>query len=78
MEIDRATLARQAQGDVTVPVAGSRALIATTALYRQSADIKGFRKGHVPSSVIEARYRKQIGRSHHGSHQLPVNEIMGE
>ena len=36
------------------------ALIATLALYRKSADIKGFRKGKVPSSVIEARYRKQI------------------
>ncbi len=36
------------------------ALTATLALYRKSADIKGFRKGKVPSSVIEARYRKQI------------------
>ncbi len=36
------------------------ALAATVALYRKSADIKGFRKGKVPSSVIEAKFRKQI------------------
>ena len=36
------------------------ALAATVALYRKSADIKGFRKGKVPSSVIEAKFLKQI------------------
>jgi trigger factor len=36
------------------------ALAATVALYRKSADIKGFRKGKVPSSVVEAKFRKQI------------------
>ena len=35
-------------------------LSATVALYRRGADIKGFRKGKVPSSVVEARFRKQI------------------
>lgn len=36
------------------------ALAATTALYSKDADIKGFRKGKVPSSVIEGKFKKQI------------------
>ncbi len=36
------------------------ALAATTAMYSKDADIKGFRKGKVPSSVIEGKFKKQI------------------
>jgi trigger factor len=36
------------------------ALAATTAMYSKEADIKGFRKGKVPSSVIEGKFKKQI------------------
>mgnify|MGYP001767661640 FL=1 len=34
------------------------ALGATIALYRKGVDIKGFRKGKVPTSVVEAKFRK--------------------
>jgi trigger factor len=65
---------------VTVPAAEvDAALIATTALYRQSADIKGFRKGHVPSSVVEAKYRKQIlNEATTDLINYQLNEIMAE
>ena len=36
------------------------AVLATLALYRKSADIKGFRKGKAPSSLIESRFKSQI------------------
>lgn len=36
------------------------ALAATTAMYSKDAEIKGFRKGKVPSSVIEGKFKKQI------------------
>lgn len=36
------------------------ALAATTAMYGKEAEIKGFRKGKVPSSVIEGKFKKQI------------------
>lgn len=46
---------------VTVPVEeANAALLATLALYRKSADVKGFRKGKVPSAIIESRYKSQI------------------
>ncbi|MEW5772559.1 MAG: trigger factor [Thermodesulfobacteriota bacterium] len=46
---------------VTVPVEEvNAALLATLALYRKSADVKGFRKGKAPSSIIESRYKSQI------------------
>lgn len=47
--------------EVTVPVDEVHAaLAATIALYRRSVNIDGFRKGHVPSSVIESRFKTQI------------------
>lgn len=46
---------------VTVPVEEvNAAILATLALYRKSADIKGFRKGKAPSTLIESRYRSQV------------------
>jgi len=36
------------------------ALVATIALYRTNVDVKGFRKGKVPSSIVESRYKKEI------------------
>lgn len=46
---------------VTVPVDEVNAAIAATvAIYRTSADFKGFRKGKAPSQVVEARFRTQI------------------
>jgi trigger factor len=46
---------------VTVPAEEvNAALIATVALYKRGADVKGFRKGKVPSSIIESRYRKEV------------------
>lgn len=55
------------------------ALAATVALYRQSADIKGFRKGKVPSSLIESKFRKQIyTEATTDLINYHINEIMGE
>lgn len=55
------------------------ALSATVALYRKGADIKGFRKGKVPSSVIEAKFRKQIyGEATTDLINYHINEILGE
>lgn len=52
---------------------------ATIALYRKSADVKGFRKGKVPSSIIEGRYKKQIyDEATTDLVNLHINEIMGE
>lgn len=46
---------------VTVPAdEATAAIMATISLYRVNADIKGFRKGKVPSSMVESRYRSQI------------------
>ncbi len=55
------------------------ALAATVALYRKGADIKGFRKGKVPSSVVESKFRKQIyGEATSDLINYHINEIMGE
>lgn len=48
---------------ITVEVSAEEvnaALTTTIALYRMQADVKGFRKGKVPSSVVESKYRKQV------------------
>ena len=53
------------------------ALTATIALYRMQADVKGFRKGKVPSSVVEGKYRKQIyGEATTDLINYQINEIM--
>lgn len=36
------------------------AVTATTAMYKTKTDIKGFRKGKVPLSVVESKFKKQI------------------
>jgi len=55
------------------------ALAATVALYRKGADIKGFRKGKVPSTVVEAKYRKQIyGEATTDLINYHINDILGE
>ena len=55
------------------------ALAATTALYRKDADIKGFRKGKVPSSVIEGKFKKQIyNEATTELINLHINQIISE
>lgn len=65
---------------VDIPVEEVNASItATVALYKTSVDIKGFRKGKVPSSLIESRFRDKIYQEATGdliNYQL--NEILGE
>jgi trigger factor len=53
------------------------ALTATIAMYRLQADVKGFRKGKVPSSVVESKYRKQVfGEATTDLINYQINEIM--
>lgn len=55
------------------------ALSATTALYRKDVDIKGFRKGKVPSSVIEGKFKKQItGEATTELVNLHINQVLSE
>ena len=63
---------------VQVPAEEASAAIATTiALYRMQADVKGFRKGKVPSTVIESKFRKQIyGEATTDLINYQINEIM--
>lgn len=69
---------RSIRVDVTAEEVNA-ALAATVALYRRGADIKGFRKGKVPSSVVEAKFRKQIyGEATSDLINYHINEIMGE
>ncbi len=64
--------------DVNIPVEEVNAALAvTTAMYRQNLDLRGFRKGKVPSSIVEAKYRKQIMReSANDLMNVHINEIM--
>ncbi|MBG0789223.1 MAG: trigger factor [Desulfovibrionaceae bacterium] len=53
------------------------ALSATVALYRMQVEVKGFRKGKVPSSVVESKYRKQVyGEATTDLINYQINEIM--
>ncbi len=63
---------------VQVPAEEANAAIMTSvALYRAQADIKGFRKGKIPSNVVEAKYRKQIyGEATTDLINYQINEIM--
>jgi len=65
---------------VTVPVDEVNAsLSATIAMYRTSVDLKGFRKGKVPSSVIEGRFKKEVySEATQDLVNVHINEIIGE
>jgi trigger factor len=65
---------------VSVPAEeATAALSSAVALYRSKADIKGFRKGKVPSSVIEQRFKKEIvAEATTDLVNVHINEIMGE
>lgn len=53
------------------------AIMAGVAMFRMQADVKGFRKGKVPSSVVEAKYRNQIyGEATTDLINYQINEIM--
>lgn len=55
------------------------ALGAAVAMYQRSADMAGFRKGKVPASVIEGRYKKQIAtEATQDLVNVHINEIMGD
>jgi len=55
------------------------ALTATTVMYRQNLDLRGFRKGKVPSSIVESKFRKQILReASENLLNVHINEIMSE
>lgn len=66
--------------EVTVPAEEVNAAIgAAVALYRTDADIKGFRKGKAPSSMIESRFKKQIySEATTELVNLHINQIIGE
>lgn len=68
------------QVNVNVPVEEADAALATAvALYRSKADIKGFRKGKVPASVVESRFKKEIvAEATTDLINVHINEIMGE
>lgn len=68
------------QVTVTVPADEANAAIATAvALYRSKADIKGFRKGKVPGSLIESRFKKEItAEATTDLINVHINQIMGE
>lgn len=54
-------------------------LAATTAMYKKDADIKGFRKGKAPASVIEGKFKKQIvAEATTDLVNLHINEIISE
>ncbi len=64
---------------VTVPVEEvNAALAATIAVYRSSVNIAGFRKGKVPASVIEGRFRKEVyNEATQDLVNVHINEIVG-
>ena len=68
------------QVNVNVPVEEADAALATAvALYRSKADIKGFRKGKVPASVVESRFKKEIvAEATTDLINVHINQIMGE
>ncbi len=65
---------------VTVPVEEVNAsLAATIAMYRTSMDLKGFRKGKVPASVIEGRFHKEVySEATQELVNVHINEVIGE
>lgn len=68
------------QVNVNVPAEeADAALSSAVAMYRARADIKGFRKGKVPASLVESRYKREIvGEATTDLINVHVNQIMGE
>ena len=68
------------QVNVNVPAEEANAALATAvALYRSKADIKGFRKGKVPASLIESRFKKEIAtEATTDLINVHINQVMGE
>ncbi len=66
--------------EVKVPAEEVEASFAATiAIMKGQVDIKGFRKGKVPASVIESRFKKQIlAEASNDLLNVHINEIMGE
>ncbi|MHC1788779.1 trigger factor [Solidesulfovibrio sp.] len=66
--------------NVSVPAEeATAALSSAVALFRSKADIKGFRKGKVPASVVEQRFKKEIvGEATTDLINVHINDIMGE
>lgn len=66
--------------NVTIPAAEATAAItATVSMYKTSVDIKGFRKGKVPSSIIESRFKDQVYQEATSDLiNLQINQILGE
>jgi len=64
--------------EVKVPAEEINASLAvTTAMYRRNLDLRGFRKGKVPSSIVESKFRKQILReAANDLMNVHINEIM--
>lgn len=65
---------------ITVPAEEvNAALGATIALFKRGHQIKGFRQGKAPASVIESTFRKQIyGEATTDMINLHINQIVGE
>lgn len=68
------------QINITVPVDEvNAALAATIAMYRTNVDLKGFRKGKVPTSVIEGRFKKEVySEATQDLVNVHINEVIGE
>ncbi|MBU1003248.1 MAG: trigger factor [Proteobacteria bacterium] len=66
--------------NVTIPVEEVNAAIsATIAIYKTTADFKGFRKGKVPTKMVEARFKHQIyEEATTDLINYQINEILGE
>lgn len=65
---------------ITVPAEEAGAAIsATVAMYKMRTNVKGFRPGKAPSSMIEAQYHAQIyNEATTDLINLQINQIMGE
>jgi trigger factor len=66
--------------EVSVPPEEATAALTTAAmLLKGQADIKGFRKGKVPTEIIEQRFKKQIAsEATNDLLNVHINEILGE
>ena len=64
--------------NIQVPMEEVHAAIsAATAMYSKDVDIKGFRKGKVPQSVVESKFKKQIyNEATNDLINVHINQIM--